>query len=75
MTADLLTMSDEEFKSLENARTEDEWNAACDALKTARGGRYPHDFFPRVHLSGLMARKNALFESQRPAFLDRRNDL
>ena len=52
--------SDEETQ-LRNARTEAEWNATCSAVKRARGGQYPDDWYGRVVLSGLAGRKAAEF--------------
>lgn len=49
-------LTDDEIATLEASRNEREWNAACDAVKRARGGRYPDDWLGRVMLSGLAAR-------------------
>lgn len=49
-------ISTEELKRLEACESEEDWNAACDAIKEARGGRYPRDWRSRVMTSGLMAR-------------------
>ncbi len=46
----------EELKSLEQAKTADEWNAICDRVKAANDGRYPDDWYTRVVMSGLLDR-------------------
>ena len=51
-----MKLTDEEVKRLEQAANEAEWDAACDAVKDARDGQYPPDWWERVQLSGLMAR-------------------
>lgn len=58
-------MNDDEMARLNAATTEAEWNAACDDVKRARGGRYPEDWFPRVVLSGLVGRKSEEFAARR----------
>lgn len=47
------TLTDEEYERCVASKNELEWNAACDAVKRARGGRYPHDWFSRMNQSGL----------------------
>lgn len=49
------SITEQELTSLRNAKSESEWNAACDAIKAARAGRYPTDWWPKVQQSGLMA--------------------
>jgi hypothetical protein len=49
-------LTDEEMARLESCKNETEWNAACDAIKAERDGRYPSDWFPRVNRSGMMHR-------------------
>ena len=49
-------LTDEEMARLEGVKTEGEWNAACDAVKQARNGRYPIDWYPRVLATGLATR-------------------
>ena len=46
-------ITDAELASLRDAKNEDEWSAACDAIKKAHKG-YPHDWWAKVKLSGLM---------------------
>lgn len=48
-------LTDKELGRLRSTQNEAEWDATCDAVKRARGGRYPPDWFVRVVLSGLMA--------------------
>jgi len=50
----LENLTDEEIQLLLNTKSETEWNATCDKVKHARGGQYPHDWFMRVVVSGLM---------------------
>lgn len=45
----------EELQELELTTNADEWNAACDKIKAARGGQYPPDWYAKVLASGLMA--------------------
>lgn len=45
-----------ELASLEASKNETEWNRACDAIKKARNGGYPPDWWPKVKLSGMMDR-------------------
>lgn len=49
------TLTDAELERLKTCRSEDDWDAACTAIKKAHGGRYPSDWFARVLQSGLMA--------------------
>ena len=46
----------EELERLEACQTADEWADACDAVKDARAGNYPEDWWPKVKLSGMMDR-------------------
>ena len=48
-------ITEEELNSLRTAKNEAEWNAACDAVKKARAGRYPYDWYEKVLASGLTA--------------------
>lgn len=41
-------LTEEELKMLNAVKTEDGWNAACDAVKKARKGNYPPDWFEKV---------------------------
>ena len=49
-------LTDVELRQLTETRSEREWNACCDGIKSARAGRYPHDWFVTVLASGLMSR-------------------
>jgi hypothetical protein len=49
-----MQLTPEEIDTLKNTKSETEWNAACDAVKAARGGQYPADWFPRIIMSGLL---------------------
>ena len=50
-------IEEHELHALENTTCEREWNAQCDAIKKARGGFYPADWYAEVVLSGFMARQ------------------
>lgn len=52
----------EEIAALTNAKTEQEWNALCDQIKSAHGG-YPVDWYAKVMLSGLGAEKEREFKA------------
>lgn len=45
----------EELERLRNTKNETEWNDACDAIKKARNGDYPSDWWAKVMTSGLAA--------------------
>lgn len=45
----------EELESLRSTKNETEWNQACDAIKKARNGAYPPDWWAEVMQSGLAA--------------------
>lgn len=47
-------LTDDEMKMFEAVQSQREWRAACDAVKAARGGRYPSDWWPRMKLTGKM---------------------
>lgn len=47
-------ITEAEMASLEACQSEDEWSAACDAIKGARHGAYPPDWWVSVRMSGLM---------------------
>ena len=49
-------LTDAEVESLKACRNESAWNAACDAIKAARQGSYPSDWWPKMQMSGLMSR-------------------
>lgn len=46
-------ITQEELDRLRSSKNENDWNAACDAIKKARNGRYPFDWWPKVMMSGL----------------------
>lgn len=48
-------LTNDELKLLESSTSEKEWNATCDTIKNNHGG-YPHDWYEKVILSGLMGR-------------------
>lgn len=56
-----MLITNEELKMLEACNTGEQWDAACDRIKGARGGTYPEDWFVKVLLSGMMARITARF--------------
>lgn len=47
-------MTKEYFDLLESCRSEEDWDKACDRIKSEGG--YPSDWYATVVLSGLMAR-------------------
>lgn len=49
-------LTDDEMASLVATKNELDWNAACNRIKSARGGVYPNDWWSRLQLTGLMAR-------------------
>lgn len=56
-----MKITEDEISTLENAKTERDWNAACDAIKAARKGEYPTDWYARVMMSGVLSRAHARF--------------
>lgn len=54
-------ITDAELEKLKAAKTQGEWNAACDEIKKARGGQYPADWWAKVKLSGIMDEAVARF--------------
>lgn len=48
-----MNITDEEITLLLNTTSARAWDAACDAIKTARDGRYPPDWWPKIMQSGL----------------------
>ena len=60
--ADAPTMERRSAAEIERLRTtnnEREWNAACDDVKRARGGAYPHDWFAKVIAGSIGAEAQA----------------
>ena len=51
-----MKITKEELKSLEACQTEQDWSDACVAVKEARNGLYPPDWWDKVKLSGMMDR-------------------
>lgn len=43
----------DELEKLKACESEWEWNKVCDAIKAARDGQYPPDWWAKVMLSGL----------------------
>lgn len=56
-------LTEQEESKLVASKNEDEWNAICDEVKAARGGKYPPDWFARVMMSGLGARAQERWKS------------
>lgn len=54
MTADLAHISDEEVAQLKACNSDEDWTTVCLRIKEARGDKYPHDWFHKIVLSGLM---------------------
>lgn len=46
-------LTEQDLNDLRNTKTEHEWNAICDRVKTSHGGVYPADWFMKVLASGL----------------------
>ena len=53
-------LTEEQLERLKNSKSEREWNAVREAIKTANGGEYPKDWLMRVLVSGIasMAQRN-----------------
>ena len=49
-------LTEDEMQQLLSASTPKLWDAACDAIKKARNGQYPPDWYAMVLRSGLMDR-------------------
>ena len=49
-----MNLTPEELGRLKACKSDEEWNAACDAVKATRNGDYPPDWWPVMKLSGLM---------------------
>ena len=49
-------LTDSEMDMLNKCETAEDWGNACDYIKGRRGGDYPHDWWDRVKLTGLMDR-------------------
>lgn len=51
-----MDLTAEELARINACQTMQEWDAMCDAVKAARNGAYPANWYPVVLQSGLMAR-------------------
>ncbi len=49
-------LTDTEIEILEACQSDDDWSDATDAIKAARDGQYPDDWWDRVKLTGMMDR-------------------
>lgn len=54
-------LSNDELNLLESAKTEKEWNSACETVRSNHGGGYPSDWYDKVIASGLMTRVASRF--------------
>ena len=50
-----MNLTEDEMIKLRNAKSESEWNAVCDEIKTARNGTYPPDWFDKMIETGLLS--------------------
>jgi hypothetical protein len=57
-------ITQEEVDSLNASQNEEDWNKVCDAVKAARNGRYPADWFTVVMFGGIMAKATARWQKQ-----------
>lgn len=48
-----MNLTEAELATLNAANTDDEWNAACLAIKRAHGNTYPPDWLTLVHEGGV----------------------
>ena len=51
-----MKITKEELSILEACQSAQDWADACDAVKEARDGQYPDDWWDKVKLSGMMDR-------------------
>jgi len=51
-----MKITEEELQRLEDCQSAQDWADACDAVKEARDGQYPDDWWDKVKLSGMMDR-------------------
>jgi len=47
-------ITEEELIMLNECQTPGDWSEACGKIKEERDGQYPHDWWAKVKLSGLM---------------------
>jgi hypothetical protein len=60
MTTNIPDLTESELATLKAAKTQAEWNAACDAVKRVRSRAYPNDWYEKVIASGLVAKAHDL---------------
>ena len=53
-TNNIPDLTEAELATLKAAKTQAEWNAACDAVKRVRSRAYPNDWYEKVIASGLV---------------------
>ena len=51
-----MNLTEAEIKAFEDAKSIDDHNAACDAVKSARGGQYPPDWYEKMIATGKIGR-------------------
>jgi len=49
-------ITQEELDRLDSCQSPQDWRDACDAIKEARAGMYPDDWWQKVKQSGMMDR-------------------
>lgn len=49
-----LLLTEQEIENLKQTKSASEWNKACDAIKQARNGQYPRDWWTKMMMSGLI---------------------
>jgi len=49
----MTNLTELEFNKLNTSKTALEWDATCDEIKAARGGRYPPDWWQRILAPGV----------------------
>lgn len=49
-------LTNDELNLLESAKSDAEWDKACDIIRHSHGSRYPSDWYEKVIASGLSAR-------------------
>mgnify|MGYP001232439007 CR=1 FL=1 len=50
-----LTKQSDVVSLMQSSKSEAEWNANCDKVKSANGGDYPSFWFVAINLSGVMS--------------------
>lgn len=51
-----MNITEQELQMLEDCQSKQEWSEACIAVKDARDGQYPDDWWDKVKESGMMDR-------------------